>query len=73
MITKPSQEQFRAIARLTFDDDFQVFMRYLEKCQQDIGSKLIVSEEDRILRQQQGAAQVLKELQHHVKEAPEHR
>lgn len=73
MIIKPNQDQFRAIARLSFDDDFQVFMRYLEECRKNMGSALEVSEEDRIFRQQQGAAQALKDIQQNIKEAPNHR
>jgi len=48
-------------------------MRYLTECQEAIGSKLITSEEDRLLRQQQGAAQALKDLKQNVIEAPQHR
>jgi hypothetical protein len=62
LLTTPTQDEYRALTRLGADEDFQVLIKYLDKCQTSLRSSLELTEEDRILRQQQGASQAVSDL-----------
>jgi lipase chaperone LimK len=59
MLTNPDERQITAIASLRGDPDWQVVMEWLQDSMKTLMHDMCETQDNAILRQQQGAAQVL--------------
>lgn len=71
MITKPTDKELLALARLSRLDDGKVLLAYLTRTLEDVKDKLVSAESDSTIRRLQGRADALKELAEALELAPD--
>jgi len=71
MLTKLTDREILAFARLVRSDDGKVFMEYAKRALDDLKNRMITLEPESILRRHQGRAEQLKELVEALESAPD--
>ena len=71
MLTKPTDKEFLALARLVRSEDGKVLMEYLVRAIADVKDRLVSADADSMLRRLQGRAESLKELAEALEQAPD--
>lgn len=71
MLTKPTDKEFLALARLVRSEDGKVLMEYMVRAVADVKSRLVSAEADSLFRRLQGRAEALQELVEALESAPD--
>jgi hypothetical protein len=71
VLTKPTDKEFLALARLVRSEDGKVLMEYLVRAIADVKDRLVSADADSMLRRLQGRAESLKELAEALEQAPD--
>jgi hypothetical protein len=68
-MVKPSQEQARAMQRLSTDDDFKLFLEWIMECETAVKRSLVEELEELHVRRKQGECKALKYIQDETERA----
>jgi hypothetical protein len=71
MLTKPTDKETLAFARLVRSDDGKVFVEYAARAVADIKDRLVSADSDATIRRFQGRAEALRDLVEALESAPD--
>jgi hypothetical protein len=71
MLTKPTDKEVLALARLARSDDGKVFMEYAARALMDVKDRLVSADAESTIRRFQGRADALQNLIEALEEAPD--
>lgn len=71
MLTKPSDKELKALARVSRSDDGQILKEYLLRALDDVREKVMTAETDVLIRRLQGRGEALKDFREALEMAPD--
>jgi hypothetical protein len=71
MLTKPTDKELLALARLSRSDDGKILMEYMARAKQEVVDKLVTVDADSMIRRLQGRAEALNDLAEALETAPD--